>query len=102
MRSPFLDFLLQVKPVPSRPLKGLVVEQRAIIQAGTCRKHREDYLRTVRVGWKFRLENWVFSIARKRLTRTLSSLLSIECQVGKLGVRLETMQAQYLLEHPVV
>jgi hypothetical protein len=48
---------------------------------------REDYLRIIRLRWELRLENWVFSIARKRPTKTLWSLFAIECQVGKLGFR---------------
>jgi hypothetical protein len=50
-----------------------------------CSSAAEHYLRTTRLRWKLRLENWVFSIARKRRTKTLWSLFAIERQVGKLA-----------------
>jgi len=50
-----------------------------------CRGSAEHRLNTVKIFAGSQDGNWVFSIARKRPTKTLWSLFAIECQVGKLA-----------------
>jgi hypothetical protein len=51
-----------------------------------CAGAREHRLNTIKRGTEVRNENWVFSIARKRPTRTPCSLLPIESRLPKLDV----------------
>jgi hypothetical protein len=46
---------------------------------------REHHLNTVKQSGEGQDENWVFSIARKRPTKTLWSLFAIESHFGKLA-----------------
>jgi hypothetical protein len=51
-------------------------------QAVSVREHR---LNTVKRSPDAQNENWLFSIARNRATKTLYSLLSIECRFPKMA-----------------
>jgi hypothetical protein len=57
----------------------------APIKESTLRTSLSHCLRTIRTGRIRRLENWVFSIARRRLTKTLWSLFAIRTSSWEAG-----------------
>jgi hypothetical protein len=76
-----------VRHLANRPgtLGAFLSSKRADLLEVTLPRCREHHLNTVKQGAEVQNENWVNSIARKRPTKALCPLLSIESHFGKLA-----------------